>query len=264
MWEMPPNATRPYVEQRQFTLRQLFAFVVGISVVLTAGRWLWLGVEAARASVERSMAGDACFKAVFALHCLDEAQGHLPCAVQRQDDADPDSEALCSWRALTQKVLGYETALDLSSRWDSPSNAAVRNWTVNNIYCRTRNGQKTGQTSFVAITGPGTAFGDGTNLPLTLREIPGDTILIVETRKSGLQWMEPGDFDIRTMPRTINAPDGSGVSGANDDGFLVGFADGRCWWLSNDTPFDTLATFFTIKGAEANDRDELLAAYNLK
>ena len=38
-------------------------------------------------------------------------------------------------------------------------------------------------------------------------------ILLVEVRNSGTHWMQPGDFDIRTMPRTINDPAGKGISG---------------------------------------------------
>ena len=113
-----------------------------------------------------------------------------------------------------------------------------------------------------AITGPGTAFGDGeTELPHSLDDLDADTIVVVEVRDSAMHWMAPGDFDIRTMPRTINAPDGRGISSRFRAGFHVIFADGAVWRLSHDTPPAALEKFFTIEGARRFDRDELLGAY---
>jgi hypothetical protein len=73
--------------------------------------------------------------------------------------------------------------------------------------------------------------------------------------------MQPGDFDIRTMPRSINAPDGRGISSRYRYGFHVIFADGEVWGLSHDTPFEELEKFFTIDGAKQHDRDIVLRPY---
>ena len=110
--------------------------------------------------------------------------------------------------------------------------------------------------------GPGTAFGDGdSELPACLAEVPSSTVIAVEVRASGVPWPAPGDFDVRTMPRTINAPDGKGISSRHAGGFHVVFADARAWFLSDRVPFETLEKLFTIAGARANDREELLGAY---
>ena len=117
-------------------------------------------------------------------------------------------------------------------------------------------------TRIFAITGPGTAFGDNeTELPRSIKDLDVDTILIVEVRNSGTHWMEPGDFDIRTMPQTINAADGKGISSIHRTGFHVGFADGEVWYLRNDCPFAELSKFFTIAGAKAHDRQTCLGPY---
>jgi hypothetical protein len=116
----------------------------------------------------------------------------------------------------------------------------------------------------LAITGPGTAFGDGhEEQPKALKDIPPNVILAVEVRNSGIPWPAPGDFDIRTMPRTINAPDGKGISSRYPDGFHVIFADGKVWFLSDKVPFDTLKQCFTIVDAKKYDREKLLGAYVL-
>ena len=75
--------------------------------------------------------------------------------------------------------------------------------------------------------------------------------------------MEPRDFDIRTMPHTINAPDGKGISSGFPGGFHVLFADGTVWFLSDKVPFETLQKFFTVGDAEKHDRETLLGPYVL-
>ena len=67
-------------------------------------------------------------------------------------------------------------------------------------------------TNVMAITGPGTAFGDGTAEPEKLEDIPKNTIIVVESRSTGIPWPEPGDFDIRDMPTAVGSPDGRGIS----------------------------------------------------
>ena len=82
------------------------------------------------------------------------------------------------------------------------------------------------ETKHLAITRPGTAFGDGTGRPMALKDTPSATILAVETGSSGIQWPASGDFDIRTMPRTICTRNAKGIASRNTGGFHVIFADG--------------------------------------
>lgn len=116
-------------------------------------------------------------------------------------------------------------------------------------------------TNLVAIIGPGTAFGDGKTTPMNLKDCEPDMILIVESRNSGIHWMEPRDFDIRTMPRTINAPDGSGIAGHTNRGFHVMFADGQVWRIEHTVPFEELEKFFTLDSAKQYDREKVLGPY---
>ena len=73
--------------------------------------------------------------------------------------------------------------------------------------------------------------------------------------------MQPGDFDIRTMPQAINGAAGRGISSLHATGFHVLFADAEVWFLSNELPFKQLSKFFTVAGAMANDRDKILRPY---
>jgi hypothetical protein len=85
----------------------------------------------------------------------------------------------------------------------------------------------------------------------------------VETRSSGIPWPAPGDFDIRTMPRTVCARDGKGISSRNAGGFHLIFADGQVWLLSDKVPFETLIKFFTTADAEKHNREQLLGSFAL-
>jgi hypothetical protein len=256
MSEAPPIRARPLPSQRRFTLRQLLLFIAGLAVLLAIGRGLWVAVLAARSEAERVSSSADLFKTIFALHELADQDPLLPYAVQRRDNSDPNSEALYSWRCFVPRNLGYQTmSHDLTSSWDAPTNAAMRAVRPH-MFCADQTSASNGHTQFLAITGPGTAFGDGTSPPRALLSLPADTILIVETRNSGIHWTEPGDFDIRTMPRTIDSHDGTGISGHYPRGFHVAFADAEYWCLSNK--------FFSVEGAENNDREELLGPYRLQ
>lgn len=203
----------------------------------------------------------------------------LPPAIQRVRgdnsytpfDGDPESEPLYSWRfTIIPFVASYKMEPLYLEPWDSAGHARWR--TVVQPYAYDGWGQGVSDarapitipttTHAFAITGPGTAFGDGnTEKPRSLAEIEADTIIVVEVANSGLHWMAPGDFDIRDMPQTINDPSGRGISSRHKDGFHVLFSDGTVWYLSNQVPFASLAKFFTIEGARSNDRQTILGPY---
>ena len=169
--------------------------------------------------------------------------------------------------------FNWDVSWDRSQSWDSPSNRGLV-WrsscfsadeiSVRAKYQSSETGEKLfPETNVMAIIGPGTPFGDGDTPPLPLAGLPPGAILLVESRASGIPWPAPGDFDIRNMPQTINAPSGNGISGRYSGGFTVLFADGSVWFLSDKVPFDTLKRFFTIGDAKTHHRETLLGPYAL-
>ncbi len=208
--------------------------------------------------------------------------GHLPYPVRRQsakpekdieDITDPNGTGrpLFSWRVDILDNLGSgPVTWDWQQPWDSPANRTLLEWNSFYSYYPWDPSENAAQgsvedfpeTNVMAITGPGTAFGDGDKeQPKSLKDVPPSTILVVESRKSGIPWPAPGDFDIRTMPETINAPDGKGISSRYPGGFHVLFADGDVWFLSNKIPFETLKKLFTVENAKKYDREKLLGPY---
>ena len=119
---------------------------------------------------------------------------------------------LYSWRV---EILPFPRSWDPSRRWDSEANKKLFGEYRGFAYpfCDPKSGEKAiPDTMVFAITGPGTAFGDGKTAPKSLNDISPSTILAVEVCRSGTPWAAPGDFDIRTMPRTINAAGGKEIS----------------------------------------------------
>ncbi|MGD9128409.1 MAG: hypothetical protein PVH19_13620 [Planctomycetia bacterium] len=189
-------------------------------------------------------------------------------------EPDINAKPLLSWR-VTMHTYGCNDEWDghypgmpyprFWEPWNSEANSLVGKDPRFGFYILDVPGDKDENLKFntpiVAIVGPDTAFGDGKTKPASYKEYDPDMILAVESRNSGIHWMEPRDFDIRTMPRTINAPDGSGISGHTSRGFHVIFADGELWRIKHTVPFEELEKFFTLTSAKKYDREKVLGPY---
>ena len=205
-----------------------------------------------------------------------ERHGHLPHPLVRPETGalsmrtgrvDGTGPQLYSWRVeIVPFLVEWHGTWDPSRPWDHPANKQLVE--LSSFYAYDPTPPKTfphffPEANILAITGPGTAFGDGKEPPKAVKDVPPQTILVVETRSSGIPWPAPGDFDIRTMPQTINSPDGKGISSRYADGFHVIFADEWVWLISNKVPFETLKKFFTVAEARKHDREKLLGPYAL-
>ena len=259
----------------QFSLRTAFIAISLAAIVFAIFHYSQMVRQDARL-----IQTNHCFRQIgFALKNHSCQCGHLPFPVRHADGTnfayaegdDPAAKELYSWRfSIIHNIASYKMDAVFDQSWNAPANTPWR--TVPQPYAYDGWGNGMGDrrvpasiptnTCAFAITGPGTAFGDGnTDKPRSLDEIDGDTILVIEVRNSGIHWMEPGDFDIQTMPKTINDSSGLGISSAYGSGFHVVFADNTVWYLRNDVPFDQLAMFFTVDGAKANDRETILGPY---
>jgi hypothetical protein len=254
-----PPVARPW----RFTLRELLVVVMLLAIALAGFQYL---MAHARKVIYHDWAHNNLKQIVLGLHNFNDDHSSLPYAIQLDTDDRKQrpplqrttmrGKPLYSWRYSIANYIDSSWSRPLFDQpWDAASQAVWRKrWQPYSI----RQGENT---NYLAITGPGTAWGDGTTPPLSLQDLDGDTILIVEVRNSGTHWMQPGDFDIRTMPRTINAPDGKGISGEYANGFTIGLADGRVRFLPRNVPFEVLEKFFTVEGAKQYDLDEELAPY---
>ena len=264
----------------QFTLWWLMAFTFVAALILGGISWVLQAAAREEASRRLQATRTALRTVAGSLALYDAMYGHLPCPVRRATLGRPvelgmpngTGKPLYSWRAEVAELAQpwCEDSWNLAEPWNSPANRRFAE--IPARYCYEGLARGVGSpvavgastdTNLLAITGPGTAFGGDGETPRSLAELDGDTILAVEVVNSGLHWMEPGDFDVRTMPQMINARDGRGISSRHPGGFHVLFADQQTWFLSTKVPFAELRKFFTVESAKRHNRRQVLSPYLL-
>ena len=248
--QMQQSSTPPW----QFSLRSLMIVVTIFCVSL--GLLMWV-VRAAQEEKARLMRLGSNFNALsHALKTYLVVNGQFPAA----NGVDLSGKPTTSWRLLLAPYLEQSNAAyDVS--WNTGMHSQLGTYAFAGYFYNFpgEDAADPPETRIIAITGPGTAFEDGKTYQL--EELPSDLIIVVETRNSGFHWMKPGDLDIRTMPRTIDAPDGCGIAANIGRRFHVIFADGTVWQLSTDVPFEDIEKFLTIDGAKQHDRNAVLGPY---
>jgi hypothetical protein len=140
---------------------------------------------------------------------------------------------LHSWRVVIMPYLESNTFLDLYSfdeTWDGPNNNSVLagTWNAHFLSCPTHS--QSGNTTYFAINGAQTAWGDGA--PRTLDGITDglpSTILLIEAGGRGVHWAEPKDLtfdeavDLLTQPLPADGSEGHRV----DNGYFYKPSDVR-------------------------------------
>ncbi len=179
----------------------IFRLKVGILIVgLVLGFATWLGsaiFQAREASLVSQCTGFMSHLAV-AVANYESEHGTLPPAYV----ADSKGTPLYSWRVL---ILPYteQQALygrfNLSEPWDGPTNKPLLGQVAKIFACPThRDGNlPCKETSYVAVTGPGTAFPGSTPAKLSdIKDELGKTLLFVEVANVDIPWSAPIDFQI--------------------------------------------------------------------
>ena len=189
----------------------------------------------------------------LALHHYHDTYDAFPPAYIADDQGRP----MHSWRVLIlpfieQKNLYAQYRFD--EPWNGPNNSKLASSMPRYVFfCPSDpNPKNRSETSYLAVIGPGTVWPGAT--PTTMNAITdgtSNTLLVVEVHNSGINWMEPRDLDIRTIPMTINAVTGLGLRSAHKHGTQAAFVDAHVQMLPNNTPTETLRALFTIDGGEA-------------
>ncbi len=187
---------------------------------------------------------------MLALHIYHDAYGSFPPAYVADEDGQPTH----SWRVLILPFLGHQELYekyDFSQPWDSPNNSMLARPIPDYFYCPADTTKRATDTSYVLITGDGSAWPDD-HAP-GRDEITDDleqTIALVEVVNSGIHWMEPRDLPLSEALRGINAKAGLSISSRHRSGVQVGRADGSVWFLSDDTSPQQLQAMLTPDGGE--------------
>jgi hypothetical protein len=207
----------------------------------------------------------------LAFHIYYDKHGRFPPAYV----ADKDGRPLHSWRTLLLPYLDrrdlYET-YDFTQPWNGPNNQKLAEEIIDCFRCPSATTKDQTRTSYLAVTGPGTAWSNPRGKSLNrFTDGANQTILLVEVTDSDVHWAEPRDV---TLEEALGPP-GEGtrvpVGEHCTEGTywlrsvpLVGsvlFADGSVRQFPSRLSREDLAALLSIDGGEPVDRDRILAAY---
>jgi len=167
--------------------------------------------------------------------------------------ADANGKPMHSWRVLILPFLEYKPLYDqyrFDEPWDGPNNSQLA-VDLKILMCPADGNRGKGQTSYVAVVGPGTAWPGAKSIDIAdIKDGINNTILVVEVHNSGISWMEPRDLDVSQMPMNINPKTGLGISSGHPKCAQAARADGSVFVLDENTPPATIRAMLTIAGGE--------------
>lgn len=191
----------------------------------------------------------------IALHAYHETFGSFPPAFVADDEGRPQH----SWRVL---ILPYVEAHELYQQyrfdepWNGPNNRKLVDKMPAAYRCPAAEFSLR-ETNYVAVIGSQTAWPGAVGSRLSdFTDSPGETILLIETVDSGINWMEPRDLTFAEATRGINLPSPTTCpSSKHPEGINVCFADFHAQRpLSKRMTPDVFRALLTISGGEAIDR----------
>ncbi|MBN2022443.1 MAG: DUF1559 domain-containing protein [Pirellulales bacterium] len=138
----------------------------------------------------------------IALHNYHDRYGSFPPVYV----ADANGRPMHSWRVLILPFLDQQALYDqyrFDEPWNGSHNRALAEAIVREYVCPSRPGGDQLTTSYVAVTGSGTAWPGTRGMSVKgIRDGLSRTILVVEVADSGIHWMEPHDA---TIEEVLNA-----------------------------------------------------------
>jgi hypothetical protein len=147
-----------------------------------------------------------------------------------------------SWRVHILPYIYEQTLYEqfhLDEPWDSEHNRALID-KMPRVFENPGAGFPVGETSYLAVTGTGTTFGDGTKGPALPDFTDGlsNTVLVIEADTS-VPWTKPDDWQLDPNgPRT-------GLGKLRRRGFLAGFADAKVHFIDDVMPADAVKALMT-------------------
>lgn len=174
-----------------------------------------------------------------------------------QSTTNVDEVPGTSWRFFMHKYLDNDRQDTHSWRydytnWQADVNADWRAWQPTRICLE----PDSSNTSIVAIEGPDTFFE-----PKEPRQ--PDLVAVIEMYDSGINWLEPRDFEYLSRNIPDETPVREVIHGREPTSITVGFADYESWCLDGTLPFGALKKFFTNASAKKYDREKELGPYKL-
>jgi prepilin-type processing-associated H-X9-DG protein len=241
------------LERARSSMTTLVIVLVGwLKVLLLCGglpaALLLPPIQAAREAARRTHCTDHVRELSKAVRRYDSLNHSLPPAYT----TDADGKPLLSWRVLLLPYLDEAALYDqfrLDEPWDSPHNRALAARMPRVYRCPSDCNVNSQETSYVLITGRGTAF-EGAQA-VKFRDLERgtlNTVFFAESSESGIIWTEPRDVDVSALNQGLDAPPGQGLRSAHPEVVNVGYADGHVESLDKGMSPQVLIDQTQIKG----------------
>jgi hypothetical protein len=169
--------------------------------------------------------------------------------------ADASGKPMHSWRVLLLPHLGYDhiyAQYDFRQSWNSPRNMNLLYSMPAEYACpEDPDARVKGETNYMVIVGEDTLFPGSKSVKLTqITDGPERTILVAQTRSSGVMWLEPRDLQADQMRFGINGSGGREIGSSLAGGAHVATGDGTVHFLTEDSPPMDVRAMATISGNE--------------
>ncbi len=266
----PPNSPpttpepRPHSKPRQIAKKNMLAVkAIGVAIVcLALGAaavvLLWPSVQLLKQRRDQLACRTKLSTIAAALDAYAADYGTYPTPVVR----DANGVALYSWRVLILPYVGEQqiyAAFQLDEPWNSPTNSMlIPNYPDIFVSPVDESNTAIQETSYMLVTGKGTLFPpSGPLRPSDVKDGLSNTIIVVESANTSVDWASPIDIDIAILKKQI-AGLGSArlqtkpntIGGHHQGGATVAFADGQSGWLPDDTPSSVLDAMLTPASSE--------------
>ena len=176
--------------------------------------------------------------------------------------ADAAGRPMHSWRVLLLPYL-EERALfdryDLNEPWNGPNNSKLIS-EIPKVYRCPSEQQPIGpfDTSYLAVVGTGTIWRGEKPVSMSdVRDGSSNTLLLVESHGSGINWTEPRDLSALSMAPVVNCPKGQGICSCHNlndygrgDFAHVLLGDCAVKRLDNGVTAQEINALLTISGGE--------------
>ena len=186
---------------------------------------------------------------------------------------DAQGNKIHSWRALILPFLDELPPCcnyDFKQPWNGPDNRKLISAIPPQFRCPSDAGKNPTQTTYLAVTGPGTAWPDDRGSTLNeFTDGPDNTILLVELANSRIDWMEPRDITLKealgsaeegkaSVPRSTHSQGGRYFFRDTPIAGFALFADGYIRVLYDRLPPKDLAALLSKNGGEPVNLERLL------
>jgi DNA-directed RNA polymerase subunit RPC12/RpoP len=239
-------------------IQAMIGLLIGGLLLAAAASWIGLTLVVPRLiptpSGDRLQTAANMTRIGVALQAYHQFHGTLPPAYFTDEQGVPTH----SWRAMILPYLGEEV-LAAAYRWDEPWNGPNNAQLLSRMPALFASPSDIadpteGTTSFLAITGPGTAFPEDASLPLhEITDPLEETLLVAESAESEVSWLEPTDLHVSRMSFQINREPRISIRSRDPGGPQVLLADGTVRRLRESVHPRVLQALTTVRGFEPID-----------